>query len=61
MIFCTTFGFKIDIHSHIVLQALHRFTKLLPYMEDANKKTLFDSLRELLYNEQDKDVKVNYD
>lgn len=27
-------------------------------MDDANKKTLFDYLRKLLYNEQDKDVKV---
>jgi hypothetical protein len=27
-------------------------------MDDANKKTLFDYLRKLLHNEQDKDAKV---
>ncbi|GBB95275.1 hypothetical protein RclHR1_02500024 [Rhizophagus clarus] len=40
------------------IHSLRRFTKLLPYMDDANKRTLFDGLRKLLYNEQDKDVKI---
>jgi len=48
--------FSIELQNRI--HALRRFTKLLPYMEDVNKKTLFDSLKELLYNEQDKDVKI---
>ncbi|RIA94961.1 armadillo-type protein [Glomus cerebriforme] len=48
--------FSAEIQNRI--HSLRRFTKLLPYMDDANKKILFDHLRKLLYNEQDKDVKI---
>ncbi|CAB4412708.1 unnamed protein product [Rhizophagus irregularis] len=48
--------FSAEVRNRI--HSLRRFTKLLPYMDDANKKTLFDYLRKLLYNEQDKDVKI---